>query len=607
MCGIFAIVGKENVISQLINGLQKLEYRGYDSSGIGIFSNKKISLHKATGKIINLRNKIKDLNLSSNVAISHTRWATHGKAVENNAHPHSSNNFSVVHNGIIENFKELRKELKEKGVNFVSDTDTEVIPHLIEYFYKKEQDILLSIKKTLAKLDGTFALAIISNFSQKKIFLAKKGSPLAIGKADKANYIASDAYAMSDLAKEICYLEDNDIAEISSDKITIFNKKGDICQRKSQISSNLIHIVDKGQYKHFMQKEINEQPEVIAKIINSYVNKNDNKIVFPLADLDYKNIKNISFIACGSSYYATAIAKNIFEKEAGVECRVEIASEFLYGDFISKNSDLFVFISQSGETADSLRSLEMVKKAGKKTLVITNVEYSSMARIADYKINLLAGPEIGVASTKAFTAQLLILLLLSLEIASNNQSLTEQGKKNFLQELITLPKLINQVIQAEEKIAKIAIKLKNISNIIYLGRGGAYGVAQEGALKLKELSYIHTEAIASGELKHGSIALIDENLFIVAIIPNDHLAKKTLSNMQEVNARGGKIIVITDQEIANKLEDIAEETIIIPEIGSFASSVLYTIPAQLLAYHTALFKGTDVDHPRNLAKSVTVE
>jgi len=608
MCGIFGYVANSNVSRILVEGLKKLEYRGYDSSGIALIEGKKnIKVRKAQGKISELEKKLKDKPLEGNNGIAHTRWATHGKPNEINAHPHSNGNFAVVHNGIIENFREVREELEKEGYKFKSETDTEVIPNLIDKYYQKHKDILKAIRETISRFDGAFALGIISKHEPQKLYATKRGSPLAIGLANEGNYIASDAYAIADHSGKICYLNDDDIAVLDQESIAIYDKDHNICKREIKYTTFSTHYAGKGNYRHFMHKEINEQPAVISDIMNTYCNRENNKIIFPKANIDYKELKNITFVACGSSYYSALIAKNWFENIAGVNCKLEIASEFLYNNHFS-DSRLAIFISQSGETADSLKALKTLQaNEAVKTLVITNAEHSSMANIADYVVNLVAGPEIGVASTKAFTAQLVVLALMAIETAHQNKFITDKRKRELCRALRSQPKLMYEAFESEKKIVKIASKIKHIHNIIYLGRGTAYGLAQEAALKLKEISYIHAEGIAAGELKHGPIALIDEDLFIVALVPNNDLVEKTISNLEEVHARGGKIIVITEKSVVKKVKDIAAQVITLPDVDSFAAPILFSVPAQLLAYHTAVAKGTDVDQPRNLAKSVTVE
>ena len=607
MCGIFGLVAKDNIVERLVSGLQKLEYRGYDSSGIAVLNQQEqISICKTAGKIANLRNKIQNIKIASNIGIAHTRWATHGKANEVNAHPHQSENFAVVHNGIIENYKILKKQLSATGCKFYSATDTEVIPHLIEKHYQKDHDIISAIKHAMQEIEGAFALGILCKKDKNNIFVAKRGSPLAIGTAQDIAFVASDAYAMSEYADKVTYLDDEEIAQISDNKIINYNAQGQPYDKKMNISNFVMQQVSKENYRHFMLKEIHEQSTVAADIMSAYCGRDDNNIEFPKLSYDFKQLKNLTFVACGSSYYAALIAKNWFEKIANVNCKIEIASEFIYNSHYS-NNDLVIFISQSGETADTLKALKIVKKSQIPTLLITNVEHSSMSLEAHHVINILAGPEIGVASTKAFTAQLIILALLALKSAVSSNNINEETLQQHCRELRRVPNNILSALGEEKNIIKVANLLKNIHNILYLGRGISYGLAKEGALKLKELSYIHAEAIAAGELKHGPIALIDENLFIVSLLLNDELAAKSISNLQEVKARDGKIIIITDTEIAEKISDIATEVILMPKGLEFSAPIIYSLPMQLLAYHVAVLKGTDVDQPRNLAKSVTVE
>ncbi len=607
MCGIFVCVAKKNIVNNLLFGLKKLEYRGYDSSGIAVLNHSKtIKVRKAEGKINALEAKIKAKPIIGINGIAHTRWATHGKPNEINAHPHSNGNFAVVHNGIIENYRELKSQLQQEGYKFKSETDSEVIPNLIDKFYKETHDVILAIRAAIESFDGAFALGIVTKYEPHKLYAVKKGSPLAIGLADQGNFIASDAYAIADQTNKICYLNDNDIAVIESDAISIYDQDHNVVKREIKYTTFSANYSGKGEYRHFMHKEIKEQPAVITDIMGTYCARDNNEIVFAKAKLNYAELKKITFVACGSSYYAALIAKNWLENIAAVSCKIEIASEFLYTNHFS-DSRLVVFISQSCETADSLSALKMVKKEGIKTLVISNSEHSSMANIADYFINILAGPEIGVASTKAFTAQLVILALLTIEIAFQQHLINSSVKRKYCRMLRKIPQLINESFAKEEQITNIANIIKNKNSIIYLGRGAAYALACEAALKLKEISYIHAEGIAAGELKHGPIALIDENLFLVALLPDDKVSSKAISNLEEVKSRGGKIIVITEHSIKHKVKDIAEHMIVLPEINSFTAAIIFSIPVQLLAYHTAVVKGTDVDQPRNLAKSVTVE
>jgi glucosamine--fructose-6-phosphate aminotransferase (isomerizing) len=606
MCGIFGYNSSKNIVEDLVTGLQNLEYRGYDSSGVAVISNKKLKLCKALGKVSELKNLVSNAGIESNIGIAHTRWATHGKPSEVNAHPHQFSNFAVVHNGIIENYRDLKKTLEQKGYNFISETDTEVIPFLLYDFYKKTPDMLLAIKELTSLLEGSYAIAIINTDNPDFIYAVKKGSPLLVANSDTGSILSSDAYAVINDAKSICYLEDGDIVVLAKDNIKIYDTNLKKLFREFKNISFSHNSTGKSGYRHYMHKEINEEPNVITDILNSYCNRDSNEIFFNDADVNFQKLERISFVACGSSYYSALIAKSWFENIANISCKVEIASEFLHQKHFPENR-LVVFISQSGETADSLQALKMVKEEGLKTLLITNVKHSSMANLADYVIDIIAGPEIGVASTKAFTAQLLILALFAIEAAFSKKEISMDDKFLLCKSLRRLPQLMHNVLANENHIAKIASYLKAIPNIIYLGRGVAYGLACEAALKLKEISYIHAEAIPAGELKHGPIALIDENLFIVALVPNDKLIAKTIHNLEEVKARGGKIIIITSEDVANKFDNLAEYVIAVSEADSFIAPILYSLPAHLLAYHVAVCKGTDVDQPRNLAKSVTVE
>lgn len=606
MCGIFGIASSKNVIDDLLSGLQRLEYRGYDSSGIAAISGGEIICQKEKGKIINLANKISGKELSGTIGIAHTRWATHGPASEVNAHPHSSGDFAVVHNGIIENFKTIREFLEKQGYNFVSDTDTEVIPSLVDYYFKKHSDLNKAIVASLKKLEGAFAVAIITKHAPDTIIVVRRGSPLAIGISDEDNYIGSDAYVMAPYTNKIIYLDDDDFAFVTKDKVEVFDKDGNELSKTVKIINFQSIITGKEGYRHFMHKEIEEQPTIVANIVNTYFDRIENRIFFDSANIDFADVNRITIVACGTSAYAGEVAKYWFEKYAKTAVTVELASEFLYKDFI-QDDDLFIFISQSGETADSLKALKLVKKAGKQNLLLVNAEASSMQNEADNHIFLHAGPEIGVASTKAFTAQLTVLGLLALKNATRKGTISQEEKLEKCRELRYVPKKLSNIINQTDEIKSLAQKLAHISHIIYIGRGTAYGLAKEAALKFKEISYIPAEGIAAGELKHGPIALIDEDLYVVVIAPSGHLFDKTYANIQEIAARGGKVIAMTDSKGKALLEDIASDVIIVPNCSEFTLPILYSLPMQYLAYFTAVTKGTDVDQPRNLAKSVTVE
>jgi glucosamine--fructose-6-phosphate aminotransferase (isomerizing) len=607
MCGIFGVVAQRQVENLLLEGLNRLEYRGYDSAGIATLDKGKIHFSKAKGKIKNLEKKLDHESLKGKIGIAHTRWATHGEPEEINAHPHITDNVAVVHNGIIENFRLLREELEVVGHKFKSDTDTEVIPFLIDDFLKQGLKPLEAVKETLKKLKGAFALGIIFKEYDDLLIATRRGSPLAIGYGKGEMYMGSDAYVLSPLTSKVTYLEDDDIAVLHHDAVTIYDKKLKEVRRKIQTSNISAESAGKGHYEHFMLKEMHEQPTILANILNSYYDRIRNIIVFPKVKCDFKQLRKINIIACGTSYYAALIAKYWFESTAQIPVEVDIASEFKYRQNDCAIGELAICISQSGETADTIAALKKAKKAGAKILSIVNVVESSMARESDYVINILAGPEIGVASTKAFTAQLAVMALLAIKAGKEKDIVSDNKQILLCRALRSLPAKISEVLKGSEEISKLAKKFTKVNGFLYLGRGVSYGVALEGALKVKELSYVHAEGVAAGELKHGPIALIDKKLPVLFIAPPDNMFGKTLSNAQEVAARGGNIIAISDEEGVAKLADVAKSKITLPKIDNFASPLLYAVPVQLFAYYVAVHKGTDVDQPRNLAKSVTVE
>ncbi|MBT4922230.1 MAG: glutamine--fructose-6-phosphate transaminase (isomerizing) [Rickettsiales bacterium] len=606
MCGIFGIIGKNQVAEHLIDGLKRLEYRGYDSSGIAIINNGELQIEKASGKIKELVNKIGDREVPGTLGIAHTRWATHGRPITENAHPHDNGKIAVVHNGIIENFKILRTDLEELGYKFKSDTDTEIVPYLLDCFLVQGDEIHLAIRKVLEKIQGAFALGIVLKEYPDLLIAAKRGSPLAIGIGQDEKYIGSDAFVMAPLTTKICYLEDDDIVYLSNEKVEIFDTNDQIVTRDF-IEQNISQIyVGKENYRHFMQKEIDEQPTVIANLINTYYDRITNVISFDKVDLDYSKIDNIVIVACGTSLYSGEVAKYWLEQYSDVTVRLYIASEFIHDHKLNEN-DLVIFISQSGETADTLKALKIVREQGRKNLILVNNQMGSMSNIADNIIYLHAGPEIGVASTKAFTSQLAVFALLTLKIAQEKNLMTESEVVEIMRSFRRLPAKMSKVLNNHAQVKAIASKLVTSHSVLYIGRGVSYGIAKEAALKLKELSYIHAEGIAAGELKHGPIALVDEELYVIVIAPcNDRFAK-LLSNVQEVSARGGKLIILSEADGIKQAEDICKDSIELPPVIDFLSPILYSVPAQLLAYYVAVFKGTDVDQPRNLAKSVTVE
>ena len=620
MCGIIGIIGKgDNTIRHLLDGLKRLEYRGYDSAGIATLrpsddGKMQIERRRAEGKLHHLETLIADNPLEGTLGIGHTRWATHGAPTVNNAHPHGNDRVVLVHNGIIENFHELRIELGGK-VHFESDTDTEVIVHLLNDYLNQKLSPKDALHKVLNRLEGAFALVVLFADEPDRIYGARHGSPLAIGYGTGENFFGSDALALAGLGQEISYLENGDWAEISLQKVVIYNREGDEISRSKEPATMTGLMIGKGRYRHFMQKEIWEQPTVIGNSLTAIANPVSGKVSLPELPIAPKTIEKITIIACGTAYYAGLVAKYWIEQWAGISCEVDIASEFRYrSPALPKQNGLAVIISQSGETMDSLEAMRYAKNHGQKILAIVNVEKSTIAREADQVLYTHAGPEIGVASTKAFTTQLTVLAVLTqyLTIARNGAE-SEKRSRQMVSELGHLPSKLLQLLERDATVAKIAHHLAEARDVIFLGRGKLYPIALEGALKLKEISYIHAEAYAAGELKHGPIALIDEHMPVIALAPEDELFDKMLSNVQEVISRGGQVIFISSANGIKKLEQqIGTErkilaSLAVPETHVDLAPILYSIPVQLLAYHTAVLKGTDVDQPRNLAKSVTVE
>ncbi|HCR85301.1 MAG TPA: glutamine--fructose-6-phosphate transaminase (isomerizing) [Alphaproteobacteria bacterium] len=613
MCGIIGVTGRNDAAEIVVEGLKRLEYRGYDSAGVATVNNGKIERCRAEGKIKNLERVLDENKITGNTAIGHTRWATHGVPSEKNAHPHATERVAVVHNGIIENYLKLRKELESKNYKFVSDTDTEVIPVLITSLLDSGLGKKQAVEKAIASFEGAYAIGVIFADEPDFIIATRHGAPLVVGYGDKVNYIASDALALATETNRICYLEEGDVAEIKKDIVKITDKQGREVERKITISSLSAISIGKENYRHFMQKEIFEQPTVIGDNIHAYYNPVTSEINFPKTDIDYKNISKITLVGCGTSYYAALTATYWLERIAGVEAVAEIASEFRYRKPVLPKNGIAVFLSQSGETADTLAALKYCKLAGQKIVSVLNVVQSSIGRESDLILPIYSGPEIGVASTKAFTTQLVTLAFLALQIALHKKPEDKDKINAATKSLMELPSYISDVFALDKQIEELAADLSNYKNVMYVGRGVSFPIAMEGALKLKEISYIHAEAYASGELKHGPIALIDENFPIIAIAPNDELFEKSASNIREIAARGGKIILIGDKHSISQLKDVCYKYIEMPSlegdenIKSIISPVIYSIPVQLLAYHTAVHKGTDVDQPRNLAKSVTVE
>ncbi len=611
MCGIVGIISKNNVVEKILEGLKKLEYRGYDSSGISLIHENKIKTIKKEGKIENLQKAIKkNKNFNSNIAIGHTRWATHGKPSEDNSHPHSSHNISVVHNGIIENHQDIKEKLIKAGVKFISQTDSEIIPHLISFYLKQHSDIKKAIFAALNDIDGAFALGITFKDNPDLLIGAKKGSPLIIGYNKDENYIASDYFALNSFTHNISYLQDGDVAFIAKDKVDIFDSKAKSITRKIQKIDKHLETTSKGKYEHFMLKEIFEQPKVVQDSINQYLDVKNNQINLPNFPFDLNKFNKITIVACGTSYYAAMSAKYLIESLVKINVAIEIASEFRYRDIVFNEDNLMIFISQSGETADTIAALKFAKANKQKILSIVNVDQSTMTHLSDGVIRTVAGVEIGVASTKAFTAQLMVLILFAIKMAEIKNTINIKKKKELITSINKIPNYLDIALNKEslDTIKPIAKYLSKAKNILYIGRGISYPIALEGALKLKELTYIPTQGIASGELKHGTIALVDKNLPTIVIAPNNKLFEKSASNIQEISAREGKIILISDNEGINKLKNLAFKSIALPKSDDIISELLLSaIPTQLIAYYTALFKGNDVDQPRNLAKSVTVE
>jgi len=615
MCGIVGGICKNNITPVLVDGLKRLEYRGYDSAGIVVLSNEnQLDRARAVGKVANLEHSIKDKKtpLQGTIGIAHTRWATHGEPSSRNAHPHICNHtVSVVHNGIIENFLDLKAEQKTQGYDFTSDTDTEVIAHAIHKALKNSSTLLEATQLAIQTFEGAYGVCVVSPKDPGHIIAARSGSPLVIGLSDKGNFIASDQMALLDITKKFIYLEEGDIADITLDSVTIFDKNGSKVEREITTTKLKNGQVSKGKYAHYMLKEIFEQPQAIRDTLESRITK-DSVLTSAFghnAKAIFKNTKHIQIIACGTSYHAGLVAKYWLEDIAKIPTHIEVASEYRYRDPVILDDTLFITISQSGETADTLEALKAIKKRSKKihTLTICNSAESSLTRESELTFLTHAGPEIGVASTKAFTTQLVSLALLAVAIGRCHKQVSEKQEAKIVDGLNRLPGLIATTLKQEDRIIKLAKTFKNKHNAIFLGRGSMHAIAMEGALKLKEISYIHAEAYPAGELKHGPIALIDKDTPVIAVAPNDKLLDKLKSNLQEVKSRGSEMIVFEDE--AAKITPMKGMTILptTTDLGRITAPIIFTIPLQLLSYHVALIKGTDVDQPRNLAKSVTVE
>ncbi|MDE2029027.1 MAG: glutamine--fructose-6-phosphate transaminase (isomerizing) [Alphaproteobacteria bacterium] len=606
MCGIVGMIGSRPVSPLLLDGLRRLEYRGYDSAGIATLVGGKIDMRRATGKLDQLAARLDEQPLPGIVGIGHTRWATHGKPTEANAHPHATGKVAIVHNGIIENYRALRDDLGKKGHKFASETDSETIAHLITDYLDQGMTPQAAVSAALKRLEGAFALGIIFAGHEEMVIGARRGSPLAVGFGDDEMYLGSDALALAPLTNKICYLEEGDWVELYADKAVIHDAEDKIVERKIHITALSGAMIGKGQYRHFMLKEIFEQPAVIGDTLGALTTPED-ALAMPRMPFDWKNVPRVTIIGCGTASYAGLVAKYWFEQLARLPAEMDIASEFRYREAPMAAGGVTIAVSQSGETADTLAALHYAKSQGQKILSVVNVPQSSIARASDVVVPTLAGPEIGVASTKAYTTQLAVLLCLAVDAALARGALTPARAGEILHALREIPAQINQVLRDEHHIQELAHHLSEAHDVLYLGRGLLYPIAMEGALKLKEISYIHAEGYPAGEMKHGPIALIDETMPVVFLAPHDGLYEKTASNIQETVARGGKVIMISDRPGIAHVGVKTFWNIAVPEADPIVLPLLYAIPVQLLAYYTAVAKGTDVDQPRNLAKSVTVE
>ena len=607
MCGIIGIVGKAAVAERLVDGLRRMEYRGYDSAGICTIENGRLVRRRAEGKLNNLVVELAENPAPGDIGIAHTRWATHGAPTANNAHPHATDHVALVHNGIIENYKELRAELREAGRTLESDTDSEVVAHLVSRLVENGETPENAVAEVLPRLRGAFALAIVFREYPDMVIGARRGSPLVVGYGEGETYLGSDALALAPLTQQITYLEEGDWVVVRREGATIRDENGEQVEREVRSSGASAAAVEKGNYRHFMQKEIFEQPTVVAQTLSSYLRQADNSVALPQFDFDISSIKRVTIVACGTSFYAGMVAKYWFEQFARVPVDIDVASEFRYREPVLEDGGLALFISQSGETADTLAALRHCKENGQTIGAVVNVPTSTMAREADLLLPTHAGPEIGVASTKAFTCQLAVLAALAAHMAVKKGLMSREEEQEVVAHLLEAPAALNAALDHDDDIASMAHLIAPARDVLYLGRGPDYPLAMEGALKLKEISYIHAEGYASGEMKHGPIALIDDEVPVIVLAPSGPLFEKSISNMEEVRARGGKIVLISD---ARGLEEAGEgclATIEMPSVHPLIAPLVYAIPVQLLAYHVACVKGTDVDQPRNLAKSVTVE
>lgn len=607
MCGIIGIIGKEAASQRLVEALKRLEYRGYDSAGIATLVDGKIERCRAAGKIKNLEDELKANPIHGNTGIGHTRWATHGAPTTRNAHPHATDKVAVVHNGIIENFRTLREELEAKGYKFDSETDTEVLTQLISHSLDKGLSPRAAVIDALNQVRGAFAIACLFTGDENLMIGARQGSPLVVGLGHDEMFLGSDAIAVAPFTNKVIYLEEGDLVEITKSTYVILDKARKEIIRPFAIVAASAAAVEKGNYRHYMQKEIHEEPDAVARTIGHYIDPLEEKVSLPNCGFDFASIDQLWIVGCGTAYLAGRVAEYWFEQIAGLSCENDIASEFRYRKPVAAGRAAALFISQSGETADTLEALRLCKQNGWATLGVVNVATSSIAREADAVLETLAGPEIGVASTKAFVAQLAALASVAINAAIARGKITREQEREYARLLMETPRLIREALEIENKIEKTANEISHAKSILYIGRGTSYPVALEAALKLKEISYIHAEGYAAGELKHGPIALIDEHTPIIAVAPHDELIEKTISNVQEIAARGGPITLLSDAKGIEEAGDAVKNAVRAPECHPFVAPFVYSPLIHLLAYHVAVAKGTDVDQPRNLAKSVTVE
>ena len=607
MCGIIGIVGDEAAAPVLIEALRRLEYRGYDSAGVATLVNGRIERRRAEGKLRNLESSLAETPLPGSVGIGHTRWATHGAPTEGNAHPHATDRVAVVHNGIIENYRELRSELIAQGHRFDSDTDTEVVAHLVTRHLEDGLPPAEAAAAALGRLEGAFSLGILFAGQHDLMVGARRGSPLAVGYGDGAMLLGSDAIALAPLTKRICYLEEGDWAVLTRHAATVRNADGAVVERRIQQTSLSGALIGKDGYRHYMLKEIYEQPQVIGDTLNALVHPTTGHISLPHLPIDLASVSRVTIVACGTAYYAGLVSRYWFEQVARLPVEIDVASEFRYREAPLPEGGLALFISQSGETADTLAALRYCRSQNQHIVSVVNAPESSIARESDAVLPTLAGPEIGVASTKAFTTQLTVLACLALATGQARGTLDAQTEARLAHALREVPARAVEVLHHDSGLQDLAAKVSEARDVLYLGRGAGFPIAMEGALKLKEISYIHAEGYAAGEMKHGPIALIDETVPVIVIAPRDSVFDKTASNLEEVKARGGRVIVFSDAAGVARLGDGALASFALPDVDPFVAPILYAIPVQLLAYHAAVIKGTDVDQPRNLAKSVTVE